>query len=106
MSDSDTKAMQTLLDQIFAKDAEIAELRKQRNEASVLHLRAMKERDESLANATRWCMLEAVAKHERDEARECVGMLYGIIRQLYMEGEIDQGPWIESLAATPEHLRK
>lgn len=80
-----------------AKDAEIAELRKQRNEASVLQLRAMRE---------------------RDEARECVGRLWRALDNLVewthsadCKGDPLSEVWPsefkaarDALAATPEHL--
>lgn len=78
-------------EQLAAKDAEIAELRR---------------RLEIFQDAERGALqLAGIATAERDEARECVGRLYGILRLIYMSGEIDPGFWDEALAATPEHLR-
>ena len=76
----------TINDLLAAKDAEIAELRAQRNEASVLQLRTMRE---------------------RDEARECVGRLWrsGTAILLAGSGNEDFGQLAAALDATPEHLR-
>lgn len=124
MADSDEKAMLTLLaevhemrDQLSAKDREIAELIAQLDSA---------RQDAEAAERFR-----ATYLRERDEARECVGRLCAVLREIVDDAPatkpkcsqfpndyqlIDHGHRSErfeiseqlraALAATPEHLRR
>lgn len=94
----DEKRLAKMDAQLAAKDAEIAELR-----ACIADLRAVCH--ESAGKILEHRLAAQQAESERDEARECVGRLYGILRLLYMSAEISPGFWDEALAATPEHLR-
>lgn len=94
-------------EQLAAKDAEIAELRK--------------HRDAAVQDYTRMQEIALQAESERDEARECVGRLYPLAgmwadqlaheakqpmtgsKARKLAAELDEAR--AALAATPEHLR-
>lgn len=85
--------------QLAAKDREIAELRRRRAEMSGRYQDALGEVQLQLS-------LRGQVEFERDEARECVGRLYGALRELRDVQDYDWQLYVDgALAATPEHLR-
>lgn len=109
-----------------AKDAEIADLRRQLeiSRCATSSLQQQNQRDsrriceqaaeiaelrEGLVRAEQswlnWQNRCEFTERERDEARECVRRLCEILREIYVNTPISEELYEKALAATPEHLR-